>query len=161
MIYAIQAGDFIKLGYSANPRIRLCTIKSSSPLECVLLGTMPGATKDERRLHRKFANLRTSGEWFRADAFLLGWIAENMKPLPEIARTRSRLEQQIHDLVAAALDSGWSMNALCKSASVSRSAVRDWFYGAKGSLTMKTVQGIANFFETELTEPIIPNPHPR
>jgi hypothetical protein len=72
-----------------------------------------------------------------------------------------QLEQQLHDAVTKALAAGWSMNALCESAGVSRSAVRDWHKGysqkrSKGGLTLETAGKLAAWFGTELKRPKIP-----
>ena len=76
MIYFIQNGTGpVKIGYTKNDvNQRLASLQSASPYQLHLLGTMDGSIADERRLHRKFALLHTSGEWFRADQMLLDYI---------------------------------------------------------------------------------------
>lgn len=80
MIYAIQSGEFVKIGFSGSPRKRLGAIQVSSPVKCVLLGVMEGTIGTERRIHETFASCRVQGEWFNLTAELKAWIDANMRP---------------------------------------------------------------------------------
>lgn len=69
-VYFIQAKDcpdgLIKIGYSDDVEKRLTAHQIGSPQPLQILGIIkdaPSAT--ERRLHRRFAEDRVSGEWFR------------------------------------------------------------------------------------------------
>lgn len=69
------------------------------------------------------------------------------------------LERQLHDAITAALEKGWSLNALCKAAGVSRSAVRDWHSQYRPvSLNLNTASKLAAWLSTELKKPRIPKP---
>lgn len=80
MIYAIQSGDFVKIGFSASPSSRLKAIKTYSPMGCSIIGLMDGTTTDEREIHQKFSGLQTQGEWFKLNSELRDWISKNMIP---------------------------------------------------------------------------------
>lgn len=72
-VYFATAGDYVKIGHSADPIARLNTItrngKRPSDLpfaaEARLIGWIPGDVCDEALLHRRFADQRVAGEWFR------------------------------------------------------------------------------------------------
>lgn len=61
VVYYIQFGDRVKIGFSRNLRDRL----SALPYDR-LIGTEPGGRQVEARRHRQFAEHRISGEWFHA-----------------------------------------------------------------------------------------------
>ena len=70
MIYFIQAKQYVKIGYSKNPRYRLKKMQTANPIKLKLLATMPGDCKTETGLHEAFDKLRYRGEWFRYDGKL-------------------------------------------------------------------------------------------
>jgi len=51
------------------------SVERASGRRMVLLGTVPGSRARETDLHRRFAHLRTVGEWFRPAPELLDYIA--------------------------------------------------------------------------------------
>lgn len=73
MVYFIQAYEngAIKIGYTTNLDRRLAALQTATGRPLTLLGTRTGSTQDERALHRKFAEARLDGEWFRASEALL------------------------------------------------------------------------------------------
>jgi hypothetical protein len=75
-VYFIGHSSAVKIGVTIDVerRLRMLQIGSAEPLR--LLATMAGVHRDERRLHRRFAHLRLTGEWFRADPELLSFIDE-------------------------------------------------------------------------------------
>lgn len=67
-VYLFSAANgLFKIGYSKNPDKRLSGINGESPIQVVLVHKI--ATNDmmwlEKKLHRKYANKRAHGEWFR------------------------------------------------------------------------------------------------
>lgn len=64
VVYAIAAGDSVKIGYTTNLEQRMKAIQSTCPHPIVCLGTAPGGQLLERALHRQFARHRVYGEWF-------------------------------------------------------------------------------------------------
>jgi hypothetical protein len=77
MIYYIQAGEYLKIGYTGSPTAdgRLAALQTASPLDLRILATEPGEVVDETALHRRFAHLRVRGEWFRFEGELLDHVA--------------------------------------------------------------------------------------
>src|SRR5579864_9290218 len=74
MIYFLQAGDAVKIGFSDSPETairRLTGFQTGNSERLVLLGVTEGDRKAEAALHRRFAPFRVRGEWFRADPALL------------------------------------------------------------------------------------------
>jgi hypothetical protein len=64
-IYFIQRGAALKVGWARNPNKRLNELQVGSPWRLSLIGVVPGSQEDEKKLHRRFAAARISGEWFR------------------------------------------------------------------------------------------------
>lgn len=64
-IYAIRSGDFVKIGYAADPWKRRSSIRLANPHPCEMLGFSPGSRADEKALHSKFSAYHHRGEWFR------------------------------------------------------------------------------------------------
>ena len=72
-VYYMRCGEFIKIGVSITPAYRLRTIReiggvlSPDGLNLALtklVATEPGGQSHERAMHRQFAHLRHTGEWF-------------------------------------------------------------------------------------------------
>lgn len=60
-VYVLRCGGFIKIGWTSDLSKRMRSYQPDS----VLLATMPGTRKDENRLHKRFAHLRSHGrEWY-------------------------------------------------------------------------------------------------
>lgn len=71
VVYYLQVGDHIKIGYSANLARRLKTY----PLNRRLLATEPGGEAEESHRLAEFAEFRDMGrEWFRPGDRLVGHI---------------------------------------------------------------------------------------
>jgi hypothetical protein len=69
IVYFIQFGDRIKIGFTTDLPTRMRTLPHDK-----ILALIPGAMSDERKLHRKFDDIRITGEWFAADARLFDFI---------------------------------------------------------------------------------------
>jgi len=70
----------------------------------------------------------------------------------------SHIEQQLRDAVEAALESGWTMSSLARSADVSRTAMVGWYNRSRNGLTLNTAAKLAAWFGTEFKKPKIPKP---
>lgn len=72
LVYFARNGNRIKIGTSTNlpHRIRALALPMSS-----VMATEPGGLRREGELHDRFADLHDSGEWYRAEEPLLGYIA--------------------------------------------------------------------------------------
>lgn len=74
-VYFIRASSGpIKIGVAKDPRVRLRTLQTSTHERLSLLATLVGTYETERDLHRKFAHLRLSGEWFAPSDELLAFV---------------------------------------------------------------------------------------
>jgi len=72
-IYAKKARR-IKIGYSNNPKKRICSIQTASPESLIQLAILDGERELEQAIHLHFHHLRENGEWFRAEGELFEWI---------------------------------------------------------------------------------------
>lgn len=78
LVYFAHVPDIqvIKIGCSSDVDARLDAIQTCNAHEVVLLGTLPGGAKEERRLHAAFVQFRMRGEWFRAGDELLAAVSQ-------------------------------------------------------------------------------------
>lgn len=72
--YFVRRADAIKIGHSGIPKQRISTLQVSFPEAIEVLAIVPNARVSEAAAHAKFAHLRLSGEWFRAEPELLDFI---------------------------------------------------------------------------------------
>lgn len=75
-VYFLWAADMVKIGYSANPFVRLANLETSIPRPMDRVVIVTGTIADERRLHRRFQTQRSHGEWFRATQYLNDLLME-------------------------------------------------------------------------------------
>lgn len=71
VVYYMRIGNRVKIGWSANLKLRLDTIQPEE-----LLTIERGGRTLEQARHAQFAALRTMGEWFRLEEPLVGYIRE-------------------------------------------------------------------------------------
>lgn len=64
MIYFVQCEGMVKIGYSNNPYKRIQALKTSNPLELVMLLVIEGKQSDEAKIHKQFEKDHFRGEWF-------------------------------------------------------------------------------------------------
>lgn len=59
--------DRVKIGHARDPEKRIKALQTACSEELGILGAIPSRNPRvmEQRLHRRFAHLRLSGEWFR------------------------------------------------------------------------------------------------
>lgn len=81
-IYFLLSGKIIKIGFTTDLAQRISRLQTATPNTLHLLGTIDGTQRDERNLHRRFANLNVRGEWFRRHSSLMAYITEATK-VPE------------------------------------------------------------------------------
>ena len=72
-VYAIGAGEQIKIGRSTNPKARLRALQTSNPIKLKLLCVIPvensgKAASLEKKLHKECREYHVIGEWFKLDA---------------------------------------------------------------------------------------------
>lgn len=73
-VYFVRAGDSVKIGTSTNIAARIRSLQTGCPVPLELLAVAKGGQAEEAEFHRRFAQLRKNGEWFRADGQLLRFI---------------------------------------------------------------------------------------
>jgi hypothetical protein len=76
VVYFIDAGEHIKIGYSASLVARMQKMGTDTPIGAKLLHAEPGTFQTEKIVHRHFASLRVRGEWFRKGQVLLDYIEQ-------------------------------------------------------------------------------------
>jgi len=76
-VYFIKCEQFVKIGFSSNPRYRAHSFSTSNPFDCRLIGLMPGDRELERNLQIRFKAFKHRDEWFR----LTPEVAEQIKEL--------------------------------------------------------------------------------
>lgn len=84
MIYFIFHNGHIKIGVSVDPWSRLASLQTAHHEQLEMLAIMPGDQAAEREIHRRFAGLRASGEWFRDNPELREFIRRARDNHPEL-----------------------------------------------------------------------------
>ena len=64
VVYFIRDGEFVKIGYSDNPKRRMSDLQMANPRKLEFLGSFPGGEADEQRLHMVFEQFHIRNEWF-------------------------------------------------------------------------------------------------
>ena len=62
---AIENPTAIKIGSGNDPMSRKESLEAGNPIKLKLLAVMRGSIKEEKALHKRFAELRLHREWFR------------------------------------------------------------------------------------------------
>ena len=87
-VYFIEAIGFdrVKIGWTTKPaQERVKALKTSSPCDLVLLGTMPAKDQlAEKLVHERFSSIRIVGEWFEKTTELLAFVE---CPVLQVAET--------------------------------------------------------------------------
>lgn len=71
--------QYVKIGYSLNPKKRLTGIQTGCPFPVTILATMPGSKRIETHLHDKFRKWRTVGEWFYITRPIADYMLQHTK----------------------------------------------------------------------------------
>lgn len=110
-VYFIQSGEFIKIGWSKQPEQRVDQIRrggkaarpSAGLVEApTLIAYIPGGRSDEMELHKRFAEHRDQGEWFKRSS-------ELDEVIERAALRQAELEVDLHLASHAqkVIDYGW------------------------------------------------------
>lgn len=67
-VYAIDGGDLVKIGKAMDVEERFSALRTASPVELTLLGSVRGPKTLEREVHAWAAPHRKRGEWFEKAA---------------------------------------------------------------------------------------------
>ena len=80
-VYFLGAGPFVKIGKATgHPAARIADLRTGCPFPITLIASITGGLKEEFALHKRFAEYRAHGEWFRHE----GALAEHIKSLSEV-----------------------------------------------------------------------------
>jgi len=63
-VYIAKIGDKVKIGTTADLKVRLSNIQTNTPEKVELLASIKGGRKLEKVLHEGFESSRFKGEWF-------------------------------------------------------------------------------------------------
>ena len=69
LVYFIKFADRIKIGFTTDLPTRMKQLPHDQ-----ILALIPGAVSTERQLHKKFDDIRITGEWFANDPRLTDYI---------------------------------------------------------------------------------------
>lgn len=69
----------VKIGFAVDVNDRLGTLQTSSHVDLTILASFPGTVATEKQLHRKFADDRLRGEWFRMSEPIRQFIEEKQR----------------------------------------------------------------------------------
>lgn len=75
LVYFVQRGDEVKIGYTTNLPKRLVNFRSASTEDFTVLLTIPGTERLEAYFHAKFTGERVAREWFRLGAPIREFVA--------------------------------------------------------------------------------------
>lgn len=75
-VYFIRRGESgpFKIGWSRSPRARLAQLQTGQEVQLRLVAMAPGGSREESALHRRFAETRLVGEWFRSSPIICAYI---------------------------------------------------------------------------------------
>lgn len=76
VVYFIESCGKIKIGHTVKLNQRFQALQIGCPAPMVLLTTIPGGSREEFLLHRKFKDHRSHGEWFEKHQDILGFVQE-------------------------------------------------------------------------------------
>ena len=88
-VYFIEAGEYIKIGYSRDPISRLSQIRKGGSAIAPeglatggarILAVEQGGMEQEKALHKRFAEYRAAGEWFAKNDRLAHYIKSLATP---------------------------------------------------------------------------------
>jgi hypothetical protein len=64
----------IKIGVAKDPFARLASLQTGSPHQLEIVGLIDGDWAVEKEMHRRFADARMEGEWFRPSTALVEFV---------------------------------------------------------------------------------------
>lgn len=121
-VYAVRSGDFVKIGWSKNPRRRITKMSTDSPHPCLLVGCTPGSKADEAAAHELLNAHHSHREWYRYEGAVIEFVASLPPPPALEGRKRNALQ-------AARRDGGSTQQDLAKLLGVTQSTLSRWERG--------------------------------
>lgn len=129
-VYFIQGQStrLVKIGItSGNVYSRLATIQANSPDTLKLLKAVKGDSKYESELHKRFASVRSHGEWFYPSRGLMAFI-EGLKGInAKLCGKVSAHVKNRRKIVAKMFNEGLSLSTIAKSLGMKPSTIRKDF----------------------------------
>lgn len=98
-----------KIGYSENPIKRLAQLQTSSPSPLVLLNTLVGDRKLEKRLHEIFWEYKIKGEWFEYARIIENHFIEEIQKAKELKEKLSITDQKEYQFPKEIIDKAYSI----------------------------------------------------
>lgn len=74
-VYFVACGQYLKIGYSHDPRDRVRRMATNNPYDCELVGLLVGGTDLEGEIHGRFRHLHFRNEWFHLTDELLSAVS--------------------------------------------------------------------------------------
>lgn len=78
-IYFVRAGNHVKIGHSKSHQGRLASLKTGNHEDLKVIGIVPGAPEDEKKMHKRFQKYRVRGEWFKIEGELATFLRDLQK----------------------------------------------------------------------------------
>lgn len=74
-VYVLRANlsGIIKIGFSSEPEARISALQTGIPGGVELIASWPAPITEETQALKRFAHLRTNGEWFSDDGSIVEW----------------------------------------------------------------------------------------
>lgn len=88
-IYAIDAGELVKIGWSREPSRRFTKVRSDNPFAKRVIGWLPASADDESELHERLSPHRVRNEWYRREGLVCEFI-NTLPPLPSKEKTHGK-----------------------------------------------------------------------
>jgi hypothetical protein len=75
LVYVVGFGPYVKIGFTAT-RLwkRVSDLKIAMPEKPIVYGYFVGTMRSERETHKRFAEQRLNGEWFKNEGPVKAWI---------------------------------------------------------------------------------------
>jgi len=132
-VYFLRCGDFVKIGYSATPDVRVRDLSNATPYQVELIGLHPGSKRHEFALHKYFSNLRHSDkrEWFILTDGIRDVAANGFPPdlhVTALCLTPESMASARH-VLRARTSLGLSQSQLAREMGVDQTTVSLWESG--------------------------------
>lgn len=82
-VYFLRCGDFVKVGYSRTPDVRVAMLKCATPYKVEKIAVLPGTRAHEQAAHRVLASVHHVREWFHWGPEVQQIITEGL-PHPDV-----------------------------------------------------------------------------
>jgi DNA-binding XRE family transcriptional regulator len=129
-VYAITAGDLVKIGWSKDPLLRLNKIRSDCPDQAQLVGVVPATRAQELEAHAQLSRWRVRGEWFRHEGVVAAFVAMLPEPKPR-ASIGARFKHE-HPLCRYRKGLGLTLKDVAATIGVSHATLSRIESGAQG-----------------------------